>query len=213
MIKSCAQLIWCKRYKNASLYQVSFLLSEQERDSRAKFCSVIGQTTSLPSVRKDLYIRMIRYAAMEDVGEAYLGEPTKQTANLSTFSASDFLDFLEQKVESVRSDTAGSAPPSFSSTTCTFASFSLCSQELVGKVNGGAASKSCELDPALTFLIKEFLEILLPFLTRLCNASFQEGHLPSSQTTAIVTPTLKKPSLDPSDMKNYRPISNLSFMS
>ena len=37
--------------------------------------------------------------------------------------------------------------------------------------------------------------------------------LPSSQTTAIVTPALKKPSLDSSDMKNYRPISNLSFMS
>ena len=47
-----------------------------------------------------------------------LGEPAKQSANPSTFSASDFLDFLEQKVESVRSDTAGSAPPSFSSTTC-----------------------------------------------------------------------------------------------
>ena len=142
-----------------------------------------------------------------------LGEPAKQSANLASFSASDFLDFLEQKVESVRSDTAGSAPPSFSSTTCTFDSFSLCSQELVRKVIGGAASKSCELDPAPTFLIKEFLEILLPFLTRLCNASLQEGRLPSSQTTAIVTPALKKPSLDPSDMKNYRPISNLSFMS
>ena len=141
-----------------------------------------------------------------------LGEPAKQSANLSSFSASDFLDFLEQKVESVRSDTAGSAPPPFSSTTCTFASFSMCSQELVRKVIGGAASKSCELDPAPTFLIKEFLEILLPFLTRLCNTSLQEGRLPSSQTTAIVTPALKKPSLDPSDMKNYRPISNLSFM-
>ena len=42
-----------------------------KRDSRAKFCSVIGQTTSLPYVRKDIYIRMIRYAAMEDVGEPY----------------------------------------------------------------------------------------------------------------------------------------------
>ena len=37
------------------------------------------------------------------------------------------------------SDTAGSAPPSIS-TTCTFASFSLCSQELVPKVIGGSAS-------------------------------------------------------------------------
>ena len=41
----------------------------------------------------------------------------------------------------------------------------------------------------------------------------REGRLPPSQTTAIVTPGLKKHGLDPADMKNYRPISNLSFMS
>ena len=44
-------------------------------------------------------------------------------------------------------------------------------QELVRKVIRGAASKSCELDPAPTFFIKEFLEILLTFFTRLCNAA------------------------------------------
>ena len=30
-------------------------ISYIKRDSRAKFCSVIGQTTSLPYVRKDIY--------------------------------------------------------------------------------------------------------------------------------------------------------------
>ena len=45
------------------------------------------------------------------------------------------------------------------------------------------------------------------------NSWLRACRLPSSQTTAIVTPALKKPGLDPSDMKNYRPISNLSFMS
>ena len=135
-----------------------------------------------------------------------LGNP----ANQSSFSASDFLAFLEQRVESVRTD---SAPPVFTPTTCSFTTFTLCSQEMVRKVIGSSAAKSCDLDPVPTFLIKEFLDPLLPFLTRLCNVSLQEGRLPSSQTTAIVTPALKKPGLDPSDMKNYRPISNLSFMS
>ena len=85
--------------------------------------------------------------------------------------------------------------------------------QFVRNLIGSAPSKSCELDPALTFLFEEFLDTLLPFLTRLCNVSLQEGQLTSSQTTAIVTPALKKHGLDPSDMKNYRPISNLSFMS
>ena len=69
------------------------------------------------------------------------------------------------------------------------------------------------LDPAPTFLIKESLDILLPFFTRLCNVSLREGRLPPSQTTAIVTPRLQKHRLDPADMKNYWPIFNLSFMS
>src|SRR5688572_16493482 len=45
------------------------------------------------------------------------------------------------------------------------------------------------------------------------NRSLQEGHLPSSQKCAIVFPTLKKPNLDPNVCQNYRPISNLSFLS
>ena len=37
--------------------------------------------------------------------------------------------------------------------------------------------------------------------------------MPVSQKQAIVVPALKKPSLDPYDLGNYRPISNLSFVS
>ena len=34
-----------------------------------------------------------------------------------------------------------------------------------------------------------------------------------SQKAALITPVLKKPMLDPDDAKNYRPISNLTFIS
>ena len=57
-----------------------------------------------------------------------------------------------------------------------------------------------------------FLE-LLPFITNMCNASLQEGCLPLSQKHATVTPRLKKSDLDTSDAKNYRPVSNFTFMS
>ena len=60
---------------------------------------------------------------------------------------------------------------------------------------------------------KECLDVLLPHLTQLCNVSIQSGCLPLSQKTAMVTPRLKKSGLDPADIKNYRPISNLPFMS
>lgn len=47
----------------------------------------------------------------------------------------------------------------------------------------------------------------------MCNASLQQGCLPLSQRRAVVTPRLKKSGLDEADVKNYRPISNLTFMS
>ena len=50
-------------------------------------------------------------------------------------------------------------------------------------------------------------------MTSIINDSFKSGVFPSSYKSAIVTPLLKKPSLDPNDLKNYRPVSNLSFMS
>ena len=42
---------------------------------------------------------------------------------------------------------------------------------------------------------------------------FERGYLPASQKKAIVYSGLKKPSLGPDDLSNYRPISNLSFVS
>jgi len=49
-------------------------------------------------------------------------------------------------------------------------------------------------------------------ITALFNASFRDGVFPSTQKCAAVTPVLKK-SLDLSDTTNYRPISNLTFIS
>ena len=50
-------------------------------------------------------------------------------------------------------------------------------------------------------------------MTRFINDSLQFGVFPSSYKSAIVTPLLNKPFLDPNDLKNHRPVSNLSFMS
>ena len=74
-----------------------------------------------------------------------------------------------------------------------------------------APSKSCDLDPLPTNVLKEFLPELLPFLNGMCNKSLSQGCLPQSH--ASVTPSLKKANADPSDIMNYRPISNLTVMS
>ena len=47
-------------------------------------------------------------------------------------------------------------------------------------------------------------------MTSIINDSLRSGVFPSIYKSAIVTPLLKKPSLDPN---NYQPVSNLSFIS
>ena len=63
--------------------------------------------------------------------------------------------------------------------------------------------KSCSQDPIPTFMLKECIDVLLPYLTEMCNASLLEGLLPVSQRHAIITPILKKSSLDPGELRNY----------
>ena len=114
----------------------------------------------------------------------------------------------------VRRDTAGSPAPTFLDTNCEeLSTFTACTSPELRRIINSSPSSTCELDPAPTFIVKEFLDTLLPLLTVMCNASLQEGCIPSSQTKAVFTPRLKKLGLDPLDIKNCRPISNLSFMS
>uniref|UniRef100_A0A8C2XFQ1 Reverse transcriptase domain-containing protein n=1 Tax=Cyclopterus lumpus TaxID=8103 RepID=A0A8C2XFQ1_CYCLU len=54
---------------------------------------------------------------------------------------------------------------------------------------------------------------LHPFLTHLINTSLSTGCFPNSLRPARVNPLLKKPTLDPSEVNNYRPVSLLPFLS
>jgi len=69
------------------------------------------------------------------------------------------------------------------------------------------------LDPVPMFLVRESVNLLLPLLTMLVNTSLMHGRLPASQKHAIVTTRLKRSGLDPTDIANFRPVSNVTFMS
>ena len=72
---------------------------------------------------------------------------------------------------------------------------------------------SSVLDPLSTQLLKTNVDILSPVITRIVNLSLTTGKFPSSQKAAIITLLLKKASLDPESLTNYRPVSNLTFVS
>jgi len=74
-------------------------------------------------------------------------------------------------------------------------------------------TKSCVIDLIPTFLLKELVDPLLPYVTAMINTSLHEGYLPTEQKHAVVTPLLKKPGLDADELRNYGPVSNLTFVS
>ena len=76
-----------------------------------------------------------------------------------------------------------------------------------------SAPKTCSLDPIPTPLLLDILDCLLPSLTALINSSLSSGLFPQVFKSAVIFPLLKKPSLDPNELKNFRPISNLPFIS
>ena len=77
-----------------------------------------------------------------------------------------------------------------------------------------AASKSCLpclLDPIPTWFIKLDPDMFAPItcITRMVNASLSTGVFPESLKHAIIMPIIKKPSLNPEVLKNYRRVSNI----
>jgi len=87
--------------------------------------------------------------------------------------------------------------------------------EEVSKIIQRSPTKSCDLDPLPTRLLKDpiVLSSLVPYITAIINHSIVSASVPQCFKQANILPYLKKPGLDVEDMKNYRPVSNLSFLS
>ena len=75
------------------------------------------------------------------------------------------------------------------------------SQRFVVPLRKGA----CQLTDNITSIV--------PAITRITNASLDEGVMPKSLKHAIVRPLLKKPPLDKDTLSSYRPVSNLTQLS
>ena len=54
---------------------------------------------------------------------------------------------------------------------------------------------------------------LVHAITDIINTSLSSGDVPQSYKHALVSPLLKKDTLDKEVLKNYRPVSNLPFVS
>ncbi len=138
----------------------------------------------------------------------------------STDLCDRFMTFFESTVKNVHQQLLNStfhhdscqsisyAPPH-----SVFSTFTLpTASEIVGLINTFKSS-TCQLEPLPTPLVKACLPELSPLITKIVNASLVSGSVPSLFKSAIITPILKKSGADPFNFDNFRPISNLPFIS
>ena len=164
----------------------------------------LGQISEHSGQPRKLWKAFSSIMGLDHVTSTSIGSP----------SAQDLLDYFVQKIETIRKATGGTpATTKLSPSVNIFSNFEIFSTEDVRKLIMSTRSKSCSLDPIPTEILKKLLPELLPFITDMCNKSMQEGCLPASQKHAIISPIIKKAGMDAEDLKSYRPISNLTYMS
>jgi hypothetical protein len=91
--------------------------------------------------------------------------------------------------------------------------FDTVTQDHVINIIRKLGTKSCSLDPMPTSVLKHCIYELADIITRLINFSLTDASVPTQFKQAVIVPLLKKPGLDVDVLKNYRPVSNLSFIS
>ena len=69
-----------------------------------------------------------------------------------------------------------------------------------------AQESTCSSDPVPSNLLYLCIDVIAPLLTRIVNLSLSSGIFPKEFKYAVVKPLLKKPTLDSTNLKNYRPI-------
>ena len=134
--------------------------------------------------------------------------------------ANKFLTFFIEKVENIRNDVSSkdtSASASLSEydtvSQCSLSDFQPLESEDIADIIRQFPSKSCSLDTIPSWLVKRNLDILLPPITKIVNASLSTGTFPSALKESIITPVIKKSNADRNSLKNYRPVANLPFLS
>ena len=130
-----------------------------------------------------------------------------------------FNNFFIDKITKIHNDLTGKQQhlPLYMETPAPLNTNKLCRFQLITlsnlqKIIRSTPNKSCDLDSIPTSLLKQILPSIVTTIADIINTSLKDGSFPESFNRALVRPLLKKPNLDLLKT-NYRPVSNLSYVS
>jgi hypothetical protein len=132
--------------------------------------------------------------------------------------ANEFSDFFEEKNDKIRSKLSNNISDKCPTVTPhefdgrPLDNFSYIGVRDIHNIIKNMATKHSKLDHMPTWLVKECIVEFLPVITEIVNTSLKLGVMPKALKHASVKPLLKKLGQD-TNMKNYRPVSNLTFLS
>ncbi len=132
----------------------------------------------------------------------------------STLTADDFAIFFTNKTRTISDQflTPHTNNNFITTNTQSLTSFSPLSEKEVSKLILSNHPTTCPLDPIPTHLLQAISSSVIPALTHIINTSLHTSTFPSAFKQARVSPLLKKPSLNPALLENYRPVSLLPFI-
>ena len=125
------------------------------------------------------------------------------------FTADSFASFFTGKISklcpSLTSHPATSSPhsPSPLATPPNFSVFTPAPESEVYKILSNCPKKQSESDPIPTWLLKECSSFLVPTITNIVNLSLISGQFHPTLEESIISPLLKKPTLDKEELSNY----------
>ena len=127
--------------------------------------------------------------------------------------AEGFVTFFLEKIDKIRDRFKEIAPYQPRQLgTARLENFTPISSSQLEKTIHNMKPKTCALDLIPTSKLQEIIEGCIPAITHLVNSSLDQGAFCNTWKEALVKPLIKKKSLG-TQHSNYRPVSNLSFIS
>ena len=199
--------IWHKQRTPQLWYSLKQMRNEYNRLlNRTKLNAISTRVSECKTDTKKLY-NLIRY--LTGTSTANPLPPSLSDEEM----ANEFADYFMNKIQSIRDSLETSSKYLVSPGTMShFSAFEPLSASEVKKIIFGMKTKTCEMDPIPTKLLKETPPSVIEPITNIVNTSLQQGIFSIHWKVVVIRPLLKKIGLELTTF-NYRPVSNLTFLS
>ena len=196
------------------------------RNNKSKFYAACKHTNKIYCIEREKYFKeklanckgnaRATYNVVNQLLDKFLGNHPPIT---STAQACQFADYFNAKIEQIYSDMSYHNCNTLdvdinvikSSCASKFRKFEPLSLAGLKAIIESMPSKTCDLDPLPTSILKKCIDLLLPAIHHIVNLSLSLGCFPDVLKKACVTPLIKNENLDNDNIKNFRPVSNLPF--